>query len=582
MLLSARDPRGLAVVDWTARILRPATTDPLPNGYRGDPVTDFRILGPLEARRDGDEIGLGGRNQRAVLALLLLQANQVVSIERLADELYGDATPVSAVTQVHRQVSELRRLLDPPRGDSGTASASVIETRSPGYVIRVGAEALDLYRFEALTGEAATAMDAGDARGAAERLGEALALWRGPALADLAYESFAQSPIARLEELRLAAVIARLEAELALGRHVAIVPELQDLGAEHPRRERIRELLMLALYRSGRQVEALEVYRATSAELMDTFGVEPGPGLRRLEQAILRHDPELEAQQRVAPAAGPAPAAGAVVLAGRDPARLGTLVAIAEPLARHSQRELLLGLLVGEEAQLAEATTTLTSVREGLTSPVRTAAFVASRGSGDVLHLARTHDADLLLLDAHAGIGESGALSDELADVLEGSPADVGLLFAPSSPAGSGEGVLVPFGGGEHDWAAVELGAWLAAATGEPLRLVGARGDAKRGGPDASRLLADASLAIQQLVGIAAEPTLIDAGESGLVTAGTGARAVIVGLSPRWRRDGLGPARHALVRDAACPVLVAHRGPRPSGIAPRGSATRFTWSLGSG
>ncbi len=262
-------------------------------------MTEFRILGPLEARRDGDELGLGGRNQRAVLALLLLRANQVVSIERLADELYGDATPVSAVTQVHRQVSELRRLLDPP-GDA----ASVIETRAPGYLIRVGADALDLYRFEALTGDAAAAIDAGDARGAMERLQEALELWRGPALADLAYESFAQGPIARLEELRLAAVIARLEAELALGRHAAIVPELQDLGAEHPRRERIRELLMVALYRSGRQVEALEVYRATSAELMETFGVEPGPGLRRVEQAILRHDPELEGPHRALPAAG--------------------------------------------------------------------------------------------------------------------------------------------------------------------------------------------------------------------------------------------------------------------------------------
>ncbi len=541
-------------------------------------MTEFRILGPLEAHRDGDELGLGGRNQRAVLALLLLQANQVVSIERLAEELYGDATPVSAVTQVHRQVSELRRVLDPPRG--GTDAASVIETRPPGYLIRVGVDRLDLHRFEMLTGEAAAAIEAGDARGGAAALGEALALWRGPALADLAYESFAQGPIARLEELRLAALLARLEAELALGHHVAIIPELQDLAAEHPQRERIRELLMVALYRSGRQVEALDVYRATRAELVETFGVEPGPGLQRIEQAILRHDPELAGPQPESPNWGDH--AGAVVLAGRDPGRLPSLAAVAEPLARRPRRELIIGLLVGDEAQLGEATTALASVRDGLASPARTAAFVASRGSDDVLHLARAHDADLVLLDASSAVGDAGALSEELVDVLESSPADVGLLFAPASPAGGGQGVLVPFGGGEHDWAAVELGAWLAAALDEPLRLVGARPDPTRGGPDASRLLADASLAVQRLVGVAAEPALVDAGTSGLIDASAGASAVVVGLSPRWRREGLGAARHALVRDPACAVLVVHRGLRPSGIAPRGSATRFTWSLGGG
>jgi DNA-binding SARP family transcriptional activator len=541
-------------------------------------VTDFRILGPLQAHRDGDELGLGGRNQRAVLALLLLQANQVVSIERLAEELYGDATPVSAVTQVHRQVSELRRVLDLPRSDAD--AASVIETRAPGYVIRVGTGGLDLHRFETLTGDAAAAMEAGDARSAADALREALALWRGPALADLAYESFAQAPISRLEELRLGALLARLEAELALGHHVASIPELQDLAAAHPQRERVRELLMVALYRSGRQVEALDVYRATRAELVETFGVEPGPGLQRVEQAILRHDPELAGPQSEAPKWGDH--AGAVVLAGRDPARLGPLVAIAEPLARQPRRELIIGLLVDEEAQLAEATTTLAAVRAGLEAPARTAAFVASRGSDDVLHLARSYDADLVLLDASTGIDESGTLSKEVVDVLDGSPADVGLLFA-SAPAASGaRGVLVPFGGGEHDWAAVELGAWLAAALGEPLRLVGARPDPARGGPDASRLLADASLAVQRLVGVAAEPTLVDAGTSGLIDASSGARAVVVGLSPRWRSDGLGAARHELVRDPGCAVLVVHRGLRPSGIAPRESATRFTWSLGGG
>ena len=161
--------------------------------------------------------------------------------------------------------------------------------------------------------------------------------------------------------------------------------------------------------------------------------------------------------------------------------------------------------------------------------------------------------------------------------MLERSPADVALLFAPGAPAPAGGGVLVPFGGGEHDWAAVELGAWMAASTGEGLRLAGPRGGSA--GRDASRLLADASLAVQRTTGIAAEPALVDSGPGGLLAAAAGATAVVVGLSPRWRREGLGDARRALVADPRCPVLVAHRGLRPSGIAPREAATRFTWSL---
>ena len=288
-------------------MVRAAATDRLPNGYRAAQVTEFGILGPLEARRDGEELGLGGRNQRAVLALLLLQANQVVSIERLAEELYAGATPATAVTQVHRQVSELRRLLDPPAGRSEIGK-SVIETRAPGYLIRVATGGLDLYRFESLTGQAAAALDDDDPQTALAALREGLGLWRGPPLADLAYEPFAQAPIARLEELRLAALERRFGAELALGRHSELVAELRDLAAEHPLRERFRELLMVALYRSGRQVEALEVFRTTRRELVQAFGVEPGPDLQRIEQAILRHDPELAPPAGTSAGRGSAPA----------------------------------------------------------------------------------------------------------------------------------------------------------------------------------------------------------------------------------------------------------------------------------
>ena len=156
-------------------------------------MIEFGILGPLEARRDGVPLTLGGRNRRSVLALLLLETDRVVSIDRLADELYGDETPVSAVTQVHRQVSELRRVLGP----------ALIETRPPGYVLGIAAEQLDVRRFERLTAQAEDALAAGDPHGGAAWLDAALALWRGRALSDLADEPFARRPVARLEELRL-------------------------------------------------------------------------------------------------------------------------------------------------------------------------------------------------------------------------------------------------------------------------------------------------------------------------------------------------------------------------------------------
>ena len=519
--------------------------------------TEFGILGPLEARSGGAELVLGGRNQRAVLAVLLLQANHVVSIERLAEQLYGESTPVSAVTQVHRQVSELRRVVDP----------SLIETRPPGYLIRVARDCLDLHRFEALLERGVTALRRGQMVAAGDDLRAALALWRGPALADLAYEPFAQGPVARLEELRLAALEHRLEAELALGNHAIAVPELRDLAAEHPLRERLRELLMLALYRSGRQVEALEVYRATREELVETFGVEPGPSLRRLEQSILSHDADLAPPRdgwgRRAPTT--------VIVAGRDPAWLEQVLPLAQPLA--GDRALVAALLVEDEDRLAVATRALDALHP---MPIRTAAFVSAEPGDDVLRLARSHDTDLVLLEAPP---DAGAFGDDLAAVLERSPADVALAFAPASPAAPGGGVLVPFGGGEHDWTAVELGAWLAVATGERLRVAGPRADPRRGGRDASRLLADASLAVQQLVGVVAEPALVDATAHGLAEAAAGASAVVVGLSARWRQEGVGEARRALVRSPTCPVLVVHRGPRPSGIAPQESATRFTWSI---
>jgi DNA-binding SARP family transcriptional activator len=258
---------------------------------------DFRLLGPLEVR-DGDRLlPLGAAKQRALLAILLVTANEVVPAERLIDELWGERPPDSAATAVHVYVSRLRKQLP----------ADVLVTCAPGYVLRVGAEELDVRRFETLVaaGRGLAAQDRPE--GAAALLSEALALWRGPALAEFAFEAFAQREIARLEELRVTVLEERIEAELELGRHAELVGELEGLVADHPLRERLRRQLMLSLYRSGRQAEALDVYQSARRVLVAELGIEPGRGLQWLEQAILSHDPELEVPRRKATERPPTP-----------------------------------------------------------------------------------------------------------------------------------------------------------------------------------------------------------------------------------------------------------------------------------
>ena len=246
---------------------------------------DFRLLGPLEAVRDGRSVSIGGAKQRAVLALLLLHANEVVSRDRLIDELWGDRSPGTAAHSLDVQISRLRKVLGPEQP---------LVTRGGGYVLEVEPEQIDARRFERLLEEGRRANAAGEPTAALAALDAGLALWRGGALADLAYESFARTEVERLEELRLLATEERVEAGLALGRHQALIAELEALIAKHPLRERLRGQLMLALYRSARQAEALRVYGETRTRLVDELGIEPGPALRELEQAILRHDPALD------------------------------------------------------------------------------------------------------------------------------------------------------------------------------------------------------------------------------------------------------------------------------------------------
>jgi DNA-binding SARP family transcriptional activator len=241
---------------------------------------NFRILGPLEVSSEGRPVVLGGPKQKALLCLLLLHANEVVSRDRLVDEVWAGTPPERAQKTLQVYVARLRKAL----------GGEALKTRTPGYVLRVEEAALDLGRFERLVAQGKHALAAGEPVRAAVSFRAALAVWRGPALADFVYEPFAQAEIARLEELRLSCIEDRIEADLAVGRHADLVGELEALTGCHPSRERLRAQLMLALYRAGRQAEALDVYRATRRLLAEELGIEPGVDLRSLQRAILNQD----------------------------------------------------------------------------------------------------------------------------------------------------------------------------------------------------------------------------------------------------------------------------------------------------
>jgi class 3 adenylate cyclase/DNA-binding winged helix-turn-helix (wHTH) protein len=265
---------------------------------------EFRILGPLEVLREGEPVRLPGARERALLALLLLHANQALSQERLVHELWGEEPPGTARKSLQVRIAALRKALGPDR----------VATVGPGYLLRVEPDELDLNRLERLLEQA----DGADTAKAVDLLREALGLWRGPPLADFVYDPFAQTAIARLEELRLVALERRIDADLALGRHGEIVGELRTLVAEHPLRERLRGRLMLALYRQGRQADALDVYRETRRALVDELGLEPSGALQELEAAILRHDPSLDLPERsvaedTPPSGAPSPPVGPVL-----------------------------------------------------------------------------------------------------------------------------------------------------------------------------------------------------------------------------------------------------------------------------
>jgi DNA-binding SARP family transcriptional activator len=285
---------------------------------------EFLILGPVEARDGGRVVPLPAGKPLALLRVLLLNRNRVVSAQELIDELWGEEPPDTAMKALHGHVSQLRKALGADR----------LTTKAPGYRLRVEDRELDLDRFEQLVRDGRERLAVGDAKAASRELECALALWRGPAPG--------------LDERRLAALEDRIEADLALGRHAELVAELETLVAQQPLRERLHGQLMLALYRSGRQADALEEYRHTRETLVDELGIEPGETLQELHRAILRHDPELETRR-------PRPSTVADTPGERSRLRWTVVV-------------------VGTVAVLAAAVVALVIVRGGGSSPDRTAA----------------------------------------------------------------------------------------------------------------------------------------------------------------------------------------------------------------
>jgi DNA-binding SARP family transcriptional activator len=280
-----------------AQIVRPAPRKNLASGsgqclYR---CVRFGVLGPIELWIDGRPVRLGGPKQRALLAFLLLHANQAVSRDRLIDALWGDSPPPSASESLDTYIYRLRKLIGHGR----------LARPGSGYLLSVEPGELDAGRFELLVANGSQAAEAGDSRGAATMLADALALWRGPAVADVLYQPFASAPARQLEGRRLEALESRIEAELDCGGRAALVPELEQLVADYPLRERLVASLMMALYQAGRQADALAAFRAARGRMVEELGLEPGPEVCELQKRILRQDPALAAP-RHRPASDPA------------------------------------------------------------------------------------------------------------------------------------------------------------------------------------------------------------------------------------------------------------------------------------
>jgi DNA-binding SARP family transcriptional activator/DNA-binding CsgD family transcriptional regulator len=395
---------------------------------------EFRLLGPLEVVDGGSPLPIPARKQRALLAVLLLNANTTVARERIVDDLWGDEVPESARKMVQIYVSQLRKALPHAR----------LHTRAPGYVLEVADDELDLVQFERLVADGRAALANGNPSEGAERLREALGLWRGPALAEFS-EPFAQHEAARLEELRVGALEWRIETDLALGRHADVVGELEALTGRYPLRERLRSQQMLALYRAGRHAEALASYQAFRRALSDELGIEPSASLKELERRMLRQDAELDHRAPEVPTVRPV---RQVPLAETEPAR----VAVPRP-----QATLRVSELVGRQAELEALRSFVDEFPQALVLTGSPGIGKTSLWTAGVEH-AREHG--LRVLSARPSDAEAqhafGALIDLLGGVesseLEGLPGpqlnalEVALLrSAPTGPAPEGPAIAVGF-----------------------------------------------------------------------------------------------------------------------------------------
>jgi DNA-binding SARP family transcriptional activator len=408
---------------------------PGPPPRSAPPPLEFRLLGSLEVRRGGTLVSVGGPKQRAVLAILLLHANHVVATERLADKLWAGEPPPSATVTLQSHISGLRRALGAGADDGG-----FIVTRPPGYVIEVDPGQLDVTRFEAEMARGQEALAVTDWAAAAAAFRRALELWRGPALADFAYEEFAQAEAARLEEARLRVFEHRVEADLALGRHAELVGELESLVAVHPLREGLWGQLMTALYRCGRQGEALRAYQRVRQALSEELGIDPTPALQRLETAILRQDPALDHRGEAASSPPPPSTTVEVVsvaeAGGRPPSGRPTVAgSLVDGAALFVGRRSELAVLEAELARAGggEARCVLLTGEAGV-GKTRLATELAARHTGEILSLsgrgyhlgltasfsvwAEALERHLRRLPADAVVEVCGGFLDDLATLL--------------------------------------------------------------------------------------------------------------------------------------------------------------------
>ena len=375
------------------------------------------------------------------------------------------------------------------------------------------------------------------------------------------------------------------------------IPELRAAIEAEPLREGAYVRLMLASYRAGRQADALDVYQRARSVLRAALGVEPGPELEAMQRAVLAHDPALRPTSGTITtatsdaASGRRPASRAIreiVVTALDGPGLDVAIGSTIDLVRDGDRGAILTRLTEPDPDALEtAVGALRDHRDRLRAQgieTRTAAFTSRDWGADIARLAARSSADLVVVGV-TGLTRAGPLERPLSDLLGQAAADVALAIAPDRRPVDRRPVdapiVVPFGGTAHDWAALELGAWLARARRTGLVVAGpfiqASDDVPR---DASRLLADACLVVQRMLGVDAAPRLVAPSAAALITAADGASHVVLAISDRWRDEGLGAFRQDVADGAAAAVLVARRGVRPGGMAGSGSMTRFRWSIG--